>query len=64
LKHTQYFAHIRQRPDRRGIRDQWIERVVREPDAEAVQADGRVRLWGRVAEAGGKYCGWSCFRTE
>ena len=55
VKFTRYFGHVRKRPDRQGVRDEWIERVMRKPDAESVQADGRVRLWGKVPEAGGKY---------
>ena len=47
--------HVRERPDRRGIRDEWIEYVVKNPDAEFIQADGRIRRWGRIAEAEGRY---------
>jgi len=46
--------HVRERPDRRGIRDEWIEYVVKNPDAEFIQADGRIRRWGRIAEAEGR----------
>jgi pyrroloquinoline quinone (PQQ) biosynthesis protein C len=55
MKFTQYFLHVRQRPDRRDIRDEWIERVVASPDAEYTQADGRIRRWGKIAEAEGRY---------
>ena len=47
--------HVRERPDRRGIRDEWIEYVVKNPDAEFIQADGRIRRWGKIAEAEGRY---------
>jgi hypothetical protein len=52
---TRYFLYTRQRPDRREIRDEWIERVIRQPVAESIQMDGRIRLWARIPEAGGKY---------
>jgi hypothetical protein len=55
VKFTQYFAQVRKRPDRQVIREEWIERVIMQPDAESVQADGRVRRWARIPEAGGKY---------
>jgi len=55
VRFTQYFAHVRKRPDRQDIRDEWIERVIRKPETELVQADGRVRRWARIPEAGGKY---------
>ena len=34
---------------------EWIKQAVQQPDAERVQADGRIRRWKRVAEAGGRY---------
>lgn len=55
MEFTQYFLHVRKRPDRQEIRDQWIERVVKCPEAEVTQSDGRIRRWGRISEAGGKY---------
>ncbi len=55
VKFTQYFLHIRQRPDRRDIRLEWIERVVGKPVKEYVQSDGRIRRWAQISEAGGKY---------
>ncbi len=50
MKVTRYFAAIRQRPDRVIIRDEWIERAVRAPILEMVQADGRFRRWVQVPE--------------
>ena len=50
LKHTQYFLYTRRRPDRALIHDEWIERVMRQPAREAIQADGRIRRWGKVPE--------------
>jgi hypothetical protein len=55
VRFTQYFAYVRHRPDRNGIQDEWIERVIANPEAELVQADGRVRLWARIPEADGRY---------
>ena len=54
MKTTRYFDFIRVRPDRQIIRMEWIEQVVREPEYETVQSDGRIRCWGRIEEAGGK----------
>ncbi len=52
VKTTAYFATIRQRPDRTGIQDAWIERTIRHPLKETVQVDGRIRRWSLVPEAG------------
>jgi len=55
MKWTQYFLHTHERPDRQRIAMEWIERVVREPDFEHVQADGRIRRWKRIPEAEGRF---------
>jgi len=55
MKTTRYFDHVRQRPDRAMIRDEWIEAVWREPVYETVQADGRIRRWARIAAMGNRY---------
>jgi hypothetical protein len=55
VRFTQYFAQVRKRPDRQDIRDEWIARVIRKPEAELAQADGRVPRWAMIPEAGGKY---------
>lgn len=55
MKFTQYFLHTRSRPDRMGISEDWIEQVVRAPDVERVQSDGRIRRWKRIDEAGGRF---------
>ncbi|HVR95785.1 MAG TPA: hypothetical protein VMW27_04175 [Thermoanaerobaculia bacterium] len=55
MKFTQYFLHNRDRPDRREIKEEWIERVIRNPLCEATQDDGRIRLWGQIEEAEGRY---------
>ena len=55
MKFTQYFEYMRLRPDRCGIRMEWIQRTIDDPDAEEVQSDGRIRRWKKIQEAGGKY---------
>jgi hypothetical protein len=55
LKHTKYFLAMRARPDRVMIRDEWIERAIRQPVKETIQADGRIRRWARISEMDGKY---------
>ncbi len=50
MKTTQYFQYTRQRPDRIVIQDEWIERVIRNPLREEIQADGRIRRWARIVE--------------
>ena len=52
MKFTQYFLFVRQREDRAMIRLEWIEETVRTPDATEVQADGRIRKWKRIEDAG------------
>lgn len=32
------------------ILDEWIERVVRHPEEQAAQEDGRIRRWARIPE--------------
>ena len=55
MKTTAYFDAMRIRPDRAAIKDEWIERTRDVPMREKVQADGRIRRWGQVPEAGGRY---------
>ena len=50
MKTTAYFRYTRRRPDRTAIRDEWIESAIRQPVAELVQSDGRVRRWFFVEE--------------
>lgn len=54
MKVTPYFRHMRARPDRSKIRDEWIEAAVAQPDSEFVQMDGRIRRWLYI-ESEGKY---------
>ncbi|NQT72074.1 MAG: hypothetical protein HQ553_04800 [Chloroflexi bacterium] len=55
MKFTQYFWYTHQREDRKDIDLKWIEQVVANPIREERQKDGRVRRWGHIPEAGGKY---------
>jgi hypothetical protein len=51
---TEYFRAVRLRPDRAMIRDEWIRRAIDRPVRVSVQADGRIRRWAEIAEAGGR----------
>lgn len=55
MKFTQYFQAMRQRPDRASIQAEWIGRVIANPVREVVQQDGRIRLWGPIAEMDGRF---------
>jgi hypothetical protein len=55
VKFTRYFLEIRKRPDRAMIQDEWLERAIRNPLREAVQADGRIRRWVKIDEMEGRY---------
>jgi hypothetical protein len=52
VKTTLYFQHVRTRPDRATIRDEWISHVVEQAERTEVQSDGRIRKWARIAETG------------
>ena len=54
LKFTQYFLYTRDREDRKRIRLEWIERAVAHLVSEYIQADGRIRRWAKIPEAGVK----------
>ena len=55
MKTTQYFQAVRTRPDRAIIQDEWIRHVVRFPETEQTQADGRIRRWAKIEEMEGRY---------
>jgi hypothetical protein len=55
MKVTKYFQFRRSLPDRGAIQDEWIREVIRNPSRRITQDDGRIRLWGKVPEAGNKY---------
>ncbi len=45
MKATAYFHHTRKRPDRARIKNDWITEAIRNPVAEQIQSDGRIRRW-------------------
>jgi hypothetical protein len=51
LKTTRYFEEqvLRKRP---YMQPRWCEDVIAAPVAREVQADGRIRFWGRITVAG------------
>ncbi len=55
MEFTEYFWFMRQRPDRSFIKFEWIQEVIDFPAREELQTDGRIRLWGRISEMGGRY---------
>ena len=52
MKCTQYFSFIKQRPDRSTIKEEWILDTINKPVKTEVQADGRIRKWKFIEEAG------------
>jgi len=48
MRFTQYFLHMRQRPDRAKIRMEWIEETIKNPEYTEVQSDGRIRKWKKI----------------
>ncbi|HBF13274.1 MAG TPA: hypothetical protein DDW49_07805 [Deltaproteobacteria bacterium] len=55
MKTSQYFKFAMKRPDRVGIKFEWIEEVIQKPIKKEIQKDDRIRLWGKIKEAGNKY---------
>lgn len=55
MKFTQYFLHTHERSDRCDIQIEWIERVISNPIKEIIQTDGRIKRWGKIQEADGKF---------
>lgn len=55
MKFTHYFVTMRERADRAPIQMDWITRVVKTPERELIQADGRIRRWARVPEADNRW---------
>jgi hypothetical protein len=52
MKFTQYFLHIRKRPDRAIIKNEWIKDTIDNPSHTEVQSDGRMRKWKNIPEEG------------
>jgi len=55
MKFTKYFEYTQLRPDRIGIKEEWILKAFYFPIYEVIQDDGRVRRWAKIEEADGKY---------
>ena len=55
FKTTAYFQHVKTRPDRAIIKDEWILQVMNEPVHEEIQADSRIRRWAKIEEAENRY---------
>ena len=41
--------------DRAEMKDESIEAMIANPAKSEAQQDGRIKMWGKVREAGGKY---------
>ncbi len=50
LKSTQYFLKMREKPDRRRIKIEWIADTIENPIHTEVQSDGRIRKWKKIEE--------------
>jgi len=50
MKTTQYFDYTRTRPDRAGIKEDWIKFVIKAPAKIEVQPDGRIKKWAWISE--------------
>jgi len=44
------FDFRRKQPDRKEIKDEWIQRVINSPLRKEVQSDKRIKIWGRIEE--------------
>ena len=52
MKTTQYFDYTRKRPDRAQIKEDWTRFVIENPERSETQADGRIKKWAKIIEAG------------
>lgn len=50
MKTTQYFDYRRKRPDRAGIKEEWIQFVIQHPVKTERQLDGRIKKWSKIRE--------------
>ena len=52
MKCTQYFLFVRQRSDRKGIKEEWILETIGNPSKTVRQSDERIKKWKYIEEAG------------
>ncbi|NTV17592.1 MAG: hypothetical protein HGB09_09150 [Chlorobiaceae bacterium] len=52
MKTTSYFNLTKNRPDRAGIKDEWIRFVVEHPEKTVIQTDGRIKKWAHIQDTG------------
>jgi len=50
MKFTEYFLYTRNRPDRSGIKEEWIQNAMDNPLRTEIQKDGRIRKWVYVKD--------------
>lgn len=55
MKTTKYFDSLKFRPDRGSIKLHWIQSVIDSSETEFIQADGRIRIWGKIAGSENRY---------
>ena len=55
MKTTRYFQSLSKKADKVIIKTEWIQQVIDTPESEMTQMDGRIRIWGKVSEAGNRY---------
>jgi hypothetical protein len=48
MKTTEYFKYTRIRPDRKCIKEEWIQYAISNPLKRVVQKDGRIKLWSKI----------------
>jgi len=61
---TEYFRHTRRRPDRSGIKEEWIEHVIDHPEQEVIPWDGRIRRWALGRTGSGVFFGRSVNQVD
>ena len=52
MKTTNYFNHVRKRPDRAIITEAWIIEVIDNALETRIQNDGRIKKWAFIKDAG------------
>ncbi len=55
MKFTQYFLYTHERKDRKDIKMEWIEHVIKNPIKEERQSDGRIRRWAKITGENNKF---------